>query len=97
MRIEDFAANFTGRADVVTARAVAPLKSLLDQCFPLLGKSGAIGLFPKGQNAELELIHARESPSMRAWTMNATLVPSRIEPAGRIVVIRNVERRRTTP
>jgi hypothetical protein len=29
--------------------------------------------------------------------MNATLVPSRIEPAGRIVVIRNVERRRTTP
>lgn len=97
MRIEDFAANFTGRADVVTARAVAPLKSLLDQCFPLLGKSGAIGLFPKGQNAELELTHARESPSMRAWTMNATLVPSCIEPAGRIVVIRNVERRRTTP
>jgi len=97
MRIEDFAVNFTGRADVVTARAVAPLKSLLDQCFPLLGKSGAIGLFPKGQNAELELIHARESPSMRAWTINATLVPSRIEPAGRIVVIRNVERRRTTP
>jgi 16S rRNA (guanine527-N7)-methyltransferase len=97
MRIEDFAANFTGRADVVTARAVAPLKSLLDQCFPLLGKSGAIGLFPKGQNAELELTHARESLSMRAWTMNATLVPSRIEPAGRIVVIRNVERRRTTP
>jgi 16S rRNA (guanine527-N7)-methyltransferase len=96
MRIDDFAANFTGRADVVTARAVAPLNSLLDQCFSLLGKSGAIGLFPKGQNAELELTHARESPIMRAWTMNATLVPSRIDPAGRIVVIRNLERRGTT-
>jgi 16S rRNA (guanine527-N7)-methyltransferase len=97
MRIEDFAANFKGRAEVVTARAVAPLKSLLDQCFPLLGKSGAIGLFPKGQNAELELTHARESPIMRGWTMNATLVPSRIDPAARIVVIRNVERGGATP
>ena len=43
------------RLDVVTARAVAPLKLLLEQCFPLLGKSGATGLFPKGQDAELEL------------------------------------------
>ncbi len=57
-RIEDFAARFQGPAEVVTARAVAPLKSLLDQCFPLLGKSGATGLFPKGQNAELELAEA---------------------------------------
>jgi hypothetical protein len=29
--------------------------------------------------------------------MNATLVPSRIDPAGRIVVIRNVERGGATP
>jgi hypothetical protein len=29
--------------------------------------------------------------------MNATLVASRTDPAGRIVVIRNVERRGTTP
>src|SRR5438445_1098522 len=70
MRIEEFAASFDGPADVVTARAVAPLKSLLDKCFPLLGKSGAMGLFPKGQNAELELREARESAMMGAWTMN---------------------------
>jgi len=95
-RIEDFAASFEGPADVVAARAVAPLKSLLDQCFPLLGKSGAMGLFPKGQNAELELRQARESRAAKAWTMNATLVPSRTDPAGRIVVIRDVERSRTT-
>jgi 16S rRNA (guanine527-N7)-methyltransferase len=97
MRIEDFQANFDGPVDVVTARALAPLKSLLDQCFPLLGKSGATALFPKGQNAELELRQARESAAMKAWTMNATLAPSRTDPAGRIIVIRDVERRRTTP
>jgi 16S rRNA (guanine527-N7)-methyltransferase len=97
MRIEEFAASFDGPADVVTARAVAPLKSLLDKCFPLLGKSGAMGLFPKGQNAELELRDVRESPMMRAWTMNATLLPSRTDPAGRIVLIRDVERRKPTP
>src|SRR5262249_50738078 len=95
-RIEDFVASFKGPADVVTARAVAPLKSLLDKCFPLLGKSGAMGLFPKGQNAELELKQARESRTAKAWTMNATLVPSGTDPAGRIIVIRDVERARTT-
>src|SRR6266446_3465500 len=95
-RIEDFVASFEGPADVVTARAVAPLKSLLDQCFPLLGKSGAMGLFPKGQNAELELRQARESRTAKAWIMNATLVPSRTDPAARIIVIRDVERSRTT-
>jgi 16S rRNA (guanine527-N7)-methyltransferase len=96
-RIEAFAAAFDGRADVITARAVAPLKSLLDQCFPLLGKSGATGLFPKGQNAELELKQARESRTLKSWTMNATLARSRTDPTGRIIVIRDVERSRTTP
>jgi 16S rRNA (guanine527-N7)-methyltransferase len=96
IRIETFVASFEGPADVVTARAVAPLKSLLDQCFPLLGKSGAMGLFPKGQNAELELSEVRESAMMGAWTMNAALMPSRTDPAGRIVLIRDVERRKPT-
>jgi 16S rRNA (guanine527-N7)-methyltransferase len=85
-RIEDFAASFQAPVDVVTARAVAPLKSLLDQCFPLLGKSGATALFPKGQHAELELEDA--AAQMKSWNMHATLAPSRTDPAGRIVVIR---------
>jgi hypothetical protein len=55
-----------------------------------------MGLFPKGQNAELELRQTRESRTAKAWTMNATLVPSRTDPAGRIIVIRDVERSRTT-
>jgi 16S rRNA (guanine527-N7)-methyltransferase len=94
-RIEDFADSFAVPLDVVTARAVAPLKLLLNQSFPLLGKSGVIGLFPKGQNAELELREARAA--MTSWKMNATLVPSRTDAAGRIVVIRDVERGKTKP
>jgi 16S rRNA (guanine527-N7)-methyltransferase len=86
-RIEDFAQTFQDRAEVVTARALAPLKSLLDQCFPLLGKSGVVGLFPKGQNAELELGEARKS-----WNIKVNLVPSRTDPTGRIVVIRELVR-----
>jgi 16S rRNA (guanine527-N7)-methyltransferase len=86
-RIDEFAARFQDRVDAVCARAVAPLKSLLDQGFPLLGKNGVTGLFPKGQNAELELGEARKS-----WNVKVNLVPSRTEPAGRIVVIRNLER-----
>src|SRR4249919_1687566 len=79
--------------EVVTARAVAPLKLLLKQSFPLLGKSGAMGLFPKGQNAELELGEARAA--MTSWKMDTTLIHSRTDAAGRIVVIRDVERGRT--
>jgi len=97
MRIEEFVKTFEGLVDVITARAVSPLKPLFQQTFPLLGKSGAIALFPKGQHAELELREARESPTAQAWAMDATLVPSRTDPAGRIVVIRNVECRWTTP
>jgi 16S rRNA (guanine527-N7)-methyltransferase len=93
-RIEDFTASFQGAADIVTARAVAPLKSLLAQCFPLLGKSGATGLFAKGQHAELELEDA--AAQMKSWNMHATLAPSRTDPAGRIVVIR-LERNPTPP
>jgi 16S rRNA (guanine527-N7)-methyltransferase len=93
-RSEDFAASFQGEVDVVTARAVAPLKSLLDLCFPLLGKSGATALFPKGQHAELELEDA--AAQMKSWNMHATLAPSRTDPAGRIVVIR-LERGGATP
>jgi 16S rRNA (guanine527-N7)-methyltransferase len=92
MRVETFAPSFKGRADVVSARAVSPLKSLLDRCFPLLAKNGVTGLFPKGQNAAVELGEAANS-----WKMKVELVPSRTDPAGRIVVIRNLECGKLTP
>ena len=92
-RIEDFAERFEDKADAVTARALAPLNLLLDKSFPLLGKSHgksrALGLFPKGQNAELELGEASKT-----WTVKVNLMPSRTDPGGRIVVVRDLEHRR---
>jgi 16S rRNA (guanine527-N7)-methyltransferase len=92
-RIEDFAESFKGKADVVTARALAPLNLLLDQSFPLLGKSHgesrALGLFPKGQNAELELGEASKT-----WTVKVNLIPSRTDPDGRIVVVQDLAHRK---
>jgi 16S rRNA (guanine527-N7)-methyltransferase len=85
-RIEKFVESFDQRADVVTARALAPLKALADQSFDLL-KAGAMGIFPKGQDVEAEL-----TESFQYWTMNATLVPSRTDSKGRIVIVRALQR-----
>jgi 16S rRNA (guanine527-N7)-methyltransferase len=86
-RIEDFAKKFTGEVDVVTARALAPLKTLLELAFPLL-KTGAQGLFLKGQDVDAELTEAS-----KYWNVEANLVPSKTLPESRIVVVRSVQRR----
>jgi 16S rRNA (guanine527-N7)-methyltransferase len=85
VRVEDFAPGFEGQPEIVTARAFAPLNILIHKAFPLLGKSGATGLFPKGQNAELELREAAKT-----WKFQANLVPSQTDRSGRIVVIRDL-------
>ena len=87
VRIEEFAATFDERPDIVTARAVAPLDKLLELAAPLL-KSGAKGLFLKGQDVEAELTHAA-----KCWTINSTLVPSKTNPQARVVVIHSAARR----
>lgn len=86
-RIEKFVERFDGAADVVTARALSPLKSLLDQSFALL-KTGAMGLFPKGQSVDAELTDAT-----KYWNINIDLAPSRTDSKGRIVVVRALARR----
>jgi 16S rRNA (guanine527-N7)-methyltransferase len=86
-RIETFAAAFPASADVVTARALAPLKMLLDQSVSLL-TTGALGLFPKGQDIDAELTEAT-----KYWTIKVNLAPSRTDSNGRIVVVRALERR----
>jgi 16S rRNA (guanine527-N7)-methyltransferase len=83
-RIEDFTARPTARFDVVTARAVAPLERLLGYAFPLL-KTGAAGLFPKGQDVAAELTQASKS-----WNIEADLIPSKTDPQARIVRVRHV-------
>jgi 16S rRNA (guanine527-N7)-methyltransferase len=89
MRIEEFTQSFADSADVVTARALAPLARLLDYAEPLL-KSGAQGLFPKGQDVAAELTEAS-----KYWRLETVLVPSKTSTDGRIVVVRRVERRQT--
>jgi 16S rRNA (guanine527-N7)-methyltransferase len=85
-RIEDFVAAFDERADVVTARALAPLGKLLGLAAPLLN-TGAQGLFLKGQDVEAELTDAT-----KCWNIEATLVPSKTNPQARIVVIHSTKR-----
>ncbi|MGA2124516.1 MAG: 16S rRNA (guanine(527)-N(7))-methyltransferase RsmG [Xanthobacteraceae bacterium] len=86
-RIEDFVKAFNQTADVVTARALSPLLDLLGYAQPLIN-SGAQGLFPKGQDVDAELTQAA-----KYWNIVATLVPSRTDPRGRVVVVRRAERR----
>jgi len=87
-RAEKFAETCaeTETVHVVTARALAPLKTLCDQAFPLIAK-GAVGLFPKGQDVAAELTEAA-----KYWRLQASLVPSVTNPASAIVVVRGLKR-----
>jgi 16S rRNA (guanine527-N7)-methyltransferase len=87
-RIEDFAAHPPEHADVVTARALKPLPELLTLAYPLL-KTGAQGLFLKGQDVDAELTEAA-----KCWNIKAKLVPSQTEARGRIVVVESLESRK---
>jgi len=87
VRIEDFVQNFHERIDAVTARALAPLDDLLKLAFPLL-KTGAQGLFLKGQDVATELTKAGKS-----WSMDFALVPSKTNAESRIVVVRGLKKR----
>ena len=87
-RLADFAHGFRGELDAVTARALAPLPELLSIAYPLL-KSGARGLFPKGQDVEAELTQAT-----KCWSIQASFVPSRTNPKSQVVVIREAEPKR---
>jgi 16S rRNA (guanine527-N7)-methyltransferase len=91
IRMEKFVESFSGRADVVTARAVSSLDVLLGESFPLL-RQGAQGIYPKGQDVEVELTLAS-----KYWKISADLVPSRTDPKGRIVMVHALERRPQVP
>jgi 16S rRNA (guanine527-N7)-methyltransferase len=69
------------RADVVTARALAPLVDLLPKAAQFCG-SDSIALVHKGRSADRELTDAR-----KAWNIRVTEHPSRTGPGGRILAI----------
>ena len=85
-RIEDCGDSFGDKVDVISARALAPLKVLCDQAFPLI-VNGAVGLFPKGQDVAAELTEAA-----KYWRIAAERVASRTNPDGCIVVVKRLER-----
>jgi len=74
-------AGTAGEARVLTARAVAPLESLLDLARPLIGP-GTVCLFHKGANAAAEIKQAR-----RHWSMRLEAHPSLSDVRGVILRI----------
>jgi 16S rRNA (guanine527-N7)-methyltransferase len=84
-RAEKFGESCTETVHAVTARALAPLKILCDQTFPLISR-GAVGLFPKGQDIDAELTDAA-----KYWRLEASKVPSKTSPESSIVVIRTLK------
>ena len=85
-RLEAVMERFSG-ADVVTARALAPLAQLLTWTRPLL-TTGTMGVFPKGREAGAELTEAAKS-----WRFDAELVPSRTDSEARIVRVHSLKAR----
>jgi 16S rRNA (guanine527-N7)-methyltransferase len=87
-RIEDIAPRLVRGTEIVTARAVAPLRDLLTMINPFLEK-GAQALLMKGQDVDAELTEAA-----KYWNIDYTAAPSQTSATGRILMVRGLERRR---
>jgi 16S rRNA (guanine527-N7)-methyltransferase len=75
-------------ADVVTARALAPLSELLEYSSPLL-KPGGSCYFLKGQNRAEEIVAAR-----RHWCFVSTEIPSLSEASSVVLKLESIVRER---
>lgn len=71
-------------ADVISARALAPLIDLCGLAHRHLGQNGT-AIFPKGAQAEAELVAAR-----KRWNFDAQSVQSLTDPTGRIITMKNI-------
>lgn len=87
IRIEEAKAR-VGVPEVVTARALAPLKRLLHLSRPWL-EAGAVGLFHKGRDYAGELEESRSE-----WSFDLVEHESRTDASGRILEIGNLRPRR---
>lgn len=75
-------------ADVVTARACAPLPRLLGYAARHLREDGGICLLLKGRSAAAELTQAYET-----WKMNAVLIESMSNPFGVVIQLDSIRPR----
>lgn len=76
------------QADVVSARALAPVATLLGYAGRIL-RPGGVCLFLKGRQADKELEAAAEM-----WSFEATKTPSLTDPDGAILKIKDISRER---
>lgn len=74
------------KADVVTARALAPLNDLLVWAYPFIGQDG-MAIFPKGQNVEDELTDAT-----KCWKMSVERFDSCTDRGATILRVRGIDR-----
>ena len=75
-------------ADIVTARAFAPLPKLLDYAAPWM-ENGAKGVFLKGERWKEELTDAQQT-----WNFAYEAIPSRTGGSGVILIVRELKRGR---
>jgi len=76
-----------GRYDAVTARAVAPLRILVEYALPLL-RIGGVALFPKGAGAATEL--AAAAGALRLLGGEAAIRPAASAAVSSVIVVRKV-------
>ncbi len=74
------------QADIVTARAFAPLDRLLAYIEPIM-KEGGTAIFPKGQQHQTEILAARA-----AWSFDLTEHDSITDEDSKILIIQKVKR-----
>jgi 16S rRNA (guanine527-N7)-methyltransferase len=83
-RIETHGRKMAGRADVVSARALAPLPVLCGLAAPYLHER-SVFLLLKGQ----DFVHEIETASI-SWSFDVATHASATDPAGRVVAVRNL-------
>ena len=83
-RIDSVLQRWTEPVDCVTARALAPLPELLTLAAPLI-RQGAIGLFLKGQDLDVEY-----QAAARYWILDSVKHVNLVESSGFILEVRGL-------